>query len=125
MRRATQALGHAPKIMLSSWSPPAPLKADHREDCNNNLDCTLARENGQFVYDQFAAYWIDSLRHYATLGIVPDYITLENELSFIPPSWEGCKFDPRIAVSTAASRPRGSSTIRWSKRASSPFSTGI
>ncbi len=94
LRRATQALGHAPKIMLSSWSPPAPLKADHREDCNNNLDCTLARENGQFVYDKFAAYWIDSLRHYATLGIVPDYITLENELSFIPPSWEGCKFDP-------------------------------
>jgi glucuronoarabinoxylan endo-1,4-beta-xylanase len=94
LRRATQALGHAPKIMLSSWSPPAPLKADHREDCNGNLDCTLARENGQFVYDKFAAYWADSLRHYATLGIVPDYITLENELSFIPPSWEGCKFDP-------------------------------
>ncbi len=94
LRRATQALGHAPKIMLSSWSPPAPLKADHREDCNNNPDCTLARESGQFVYDKFAAYWIDSLRHYATLGIVPDYITLENELSFIPPSWEGCKFEP-------------------------------
>ena len=34
------------------------------------------------------------MRHYATLGILPDYITLENELSFIPPSWEGCKFDP-------------------------------
>ncbi len=94
LRRATQALGHAPKIMLSSWSPPAALKADHREECNNNLDCTLARENGEFVYDKFAVYWIDSLRHYATLGIVPDYITLENELSFIPPSWEGCKFDP-------------------------------
>jgi glucuronoarabinoxylan endo-1,4-beta-xylanase len=94
LRRATQALGRRPQIMLSSWSPPAPLKADHREDCNGNLDCTLAKENGQFVYDKFAAYWLDSLRHYATLGIVPDTITLENELSFIPPSWEGCKFEP-------------------------------
>ena len=94
LRRGTAALGHPPKIMLSSWAPPAALKADGHEDCHGNRDCTLAKENGHFVYQKFARYWADSLRHYAELGIVPDTITIENEPSFIPPSWEGCKFDP-------------------------------
>ena len=46
------------------------------------------------VYGKFARYWADSLAHYADIGIAPDYITIENEPSFIPPSWEGCKFEP-------------------------------
>ncbi len=94
LRRATAALGHPPKLLLSSWSPPASLKADGHEDCHGNGDCTLARENGAFVYGKFARYWADSLHHYAELGIAPDYITIENEPSFIPPKWEGCKFTP-------------------------------
>jgi glucuronoarabinoxylan endo-1,4-beta-xylanase len=94
LRRGTAALGHPPKILLSSWSPPAALKADGHEDCHDNRDCTLAKEHGRFVYDKLARYWADSLRHYAELGIVPDYITIENEPSFIPPAWEGCKFEP-------------------------------
>lgn len=94
LRRGTAALGHPPRILLSSWAPPAALKADGHEDCHDNRDCTLAKENGHFVYDKFAQYWVDSLRRYAELGIVPDTITIENEPSFIPPTWEGCKFDP-------------------------------
>lgn len=91
---ATRALGHRPKIMLSSWSPPAALKANGNERCQHNNDCTLKKDNGQFVYDQFGDYWYDSLQRYAALGIVPDYVTIQNEPDFIPPSWEGCKFAP-------------------------------
>jgi glucuronoarabinoxylan endo-1,4-beta-xylanase len=94
IRRATAALGHPPKILLSSWSPPAGLKANHAEDCHGENACTLVKENGQFVYDKFGAYWRDALVFYASQGIVPDWISIENEPSFIPPSWEGCKFDP-------------------------------
>ncbi len=94
LRRATEALGSRPKIMLSSWSPPAGLKANGQERCRGNEDCTLRRENGHFVYEKFADYWLESLEHYASLGIVPDYVTLQNEPDFIPPDWEGCKFDP-------------------------------
>ena len=94
LRRAREALGHPPKIMLASWSPPAVLKANARERCNSNNNCTLRRDNGQFAYARFADYWYDSLQHYATLGIVPDWIALQNELDFIPPDWEGCKFTP-------------------------------
>lgn len=93
LRRAKLALGHAPKILLSSWSPPAELKASHAERCKSNADCTLARVGGQFVYDAFAQYWRDSLAHYASLGIVPDYVSIQNEPDFVP-DWEGCKFLP-------------------------------
>lgn len=93
LQKATQALGHRPKVMLSSWSPPAALKANGQEDCKGNADCTLAKENGHFAYEKFADFWRDSLVHYESLGIVPDWVSIENEPSFIPPSWEGCKFE--------------------------------
>jgi len=94
VRRATEALGHSPKIMLSSWSPPAALKANGAERCHGNGDCTLKRENGKFVYDRFGDYWYESLERYSELGIVPDYVTIQNEPDFIPPDWEGCMFAP-------------------------------
>ena len=93
LQKATAALGRRPKIMLSAWSPPASLKANGKEDCTGDRDCTLAKENGGFVYEKFADFWRDSLVHYAQLGIVPDWVSIENEPSFIPPSWEGCKFE--------------------------------
>jgi len=94
VQRATRSLGHPPRILISSWAPPAALKADHREKCHGNKDCTLVREHGRFAYDSFGDYWRDSLAKYAALGIVPDWVSIENEPSFIPPSWEGCRFDP-------------------------------
>jgi glucuronoarabinoxylan endo-1,4-beta-xylanase len=94
LRRATEALGHRPKLLLSSWSPPAILKANGAERCLGNDNCTLKKENGQFVYGKFGDYWYESLKHYASLGLEPDYVTIQNEPDFIPPDWEGCKFGP-------------------------------
>ena len=93
-KKATAALGHPPKILLSSWTPPATLKASKAEDCKNNPDCTLIKENGKFVYDKFGEYWRASLAAYRAAGISPDWISIQNEPSFIPPFWEGCKFEP-------------------------------
>ena len=84
VQRATEALGRRPKILLSSWSPPARLKASGRENCSGNTDCTLAKQAGRFVYPAFAAYWVQSLRRYTSLGIAPDYISIQNEPDFIP-----------------------------------------
>ncbi len=92
LERATKALGHPPRLLLTSWSPPAALKASGRERCRKNPDCTLKKENGQFVYQQFAEYWVDSLAHYQSMGIVPEFISIQNEPDFIPPDWEGCQF---------------------------------
>ena len=93
--RANQALGHPIKLMLAGWSPPAALKANQKEKCHGNDDCTLAKEDGKFVYEKFADFWLDTLKHYATLGMVPEYVSIQNEPDFIPPDWEGCKFAPR------------------------------
>lgn len=93
-RKASAALGHPPKVLLSSWSPPATLKANKAEDCHGNADCTLAKENGRFVYEKFGEWWRASVAAYQAQGVDPDWVSMENEPSFIPPSWEGCKFDP-------------------------------
>lgn len=90
--RATKALGHAPKILLTSWSPPSNLKASGAERCRGNADCTLLKKKGQFVYEEFADYWVESLRDYAKRGLVPEYVSIQNEPDFIPPDWEGCRF---------------------------------
>ena len=100
LQRATQSLGRAPKVLLSSWSPPASLKASGRENCtssdpNNKANCTLARDaSNNFVYDQFAAYIVSSLSYYAGAGIHPDFLSIQNEPNYVPNSWEGCYFQP-------------------------------
>ena len=92
--RATAALGHPPKLLLSSWSPPSGLKASGREKCAGNPDCTLKKEGGKFVYAEFADWWQRSIRHYRSLGLDPTWISIQNEPDFVPSDWEGCKFTP-------------------------------
>lgn len=93
-QRGTKALGYPPRLMLSSWSPPGRYKANGREKCQGNPDCTLAKENGNFVYKGFADWWKRSIEHYRSLGLDPYWVSIQNEPDFIPPDWEGCKFVP-------------------------------
>ena len=97
------SLGHAPKLLLSSWSPPGTLKASgvercHHSDPNNLTDCTLAKDaTNNFVYSAFGQYWADSLGFYASSNIYPDYMSIQNEPGYIPNStsdngWEACYF---------------------------------
>ncbi len=77
-----------PKIMISSWSPPADLKSN-----DNLVGGTLKNEGGEYVYGDFAEYWVNSLDSFAAVGIVPDYISVQNE-----PDWfrdhETCRLEP-------------------------------
>ncbi|MBN1655901.1 MAG: carbohydrate binding domain-containing protein [Deltaproteobacteria bacterium] len=96
---AKESLGHAPLVMLTSWSPPGTLKASGLERCsnnnsNNNTTCTLAKSNGAFDYAAFGKYWADSIGYYSGKGIAPGFISIQNEPDFVPGDWEGCKFTP-------------------------------
>lgn len=102
---AEQALGRPLKIQMSSWSPPAELKDNRAERCDNvcqfngedcvDAVCTLTKnDDGEFVYDEFAQYWRESLEAYAAVGIRPDWISIQNEPDFLPNGWEGCRFEP-------------------------------
>lgn len=88
----TRSLGRDLTILMSSWSPPPNLKSSGQTDCTSNVSCTLLRDAGEFPYAAFAEYWNDSLDAYAELGIVPKYISIQNEPDYHPNGWEGCMF---------------------------------
>jgi glucuronoarabinoxylan endo-1,4-beta-xylanase len=93
---ATTSLGHAPRLLMSSWSPPASLKSN--ADTKNGG--TLSQQNGVYVYDAFAQWWLDALRAYAARGVRPDFISIQNEPDFMA-SWETCLFGPTEGVDAA------------------------
>jgi glucuronoarabinoxylan endo-1,4-beta-xylanase len=79
-----------PKILISSWSPPADLKSNGELGNGGTLDSTWS---GEFLYGDFAQYWVDALDSFATVDIVPDYISIQNEPTFTA-SWSSCRFAP-------------------------------
>ena len=96
---ASASLGYRPTVLLTSWSPPASLKANGATLCRGEQDtCTMARlPAGGFDYDAYASYWRDSVDAYTAIGAAPDYVAIQNNPDFIPPEatpGEGCKFLP-------------------------------
>lgn len=71
-------LGDSLEILITSWVPPVELKS------NGSLGDggTLVKVDGKYAYDLFADYWYDSLQAYADIGIVPDYVSIQNEPDF-------------------------------------------
>jgi glucuronoarabinoxylan endo-1,4-beta-xylanase len=87
--QARAVLYHPLKIMISSWSPAASLKSN-----GSTVRGTLAKDtSGNYVYDDFAQWWVNSLNAYAALGIVADYINMQNEPDWLA-DWDTCKFTP-------------------------------
>ncbi len=87
-----RSLGRDLTVLMSSWSPPPNLKSSGQTDCTDQVSCTLIREGDAFPYPAFAQYWNDSLDAYAELGIVPKFISIQNEPDYHPNGWEGCMF---------------------------------
>ena len=86
------ALGRDLKIMISSWSPPVYLKSNA-----NTIGGTLKKKDGNYMYDEFAQWWHDSLAAYAKAGIKVDYINIQNELDYEAP-WNSCQFTPTATI---------------------------
>jgi len=85
----------SPKILMSSWSPPLELKSN-----NAYKGGTLKKDkNGKFMYDAFGKYWVDSLKAYKEAGIVPDYISIQNEPTW--GQWDSCLFKETETTDTA------------------------
>jgi iduronate 2-sulfatase len=85
------ALGRPLKILSSSWTPPAYLKDTGSQAGSNNA--TLDSDAGGYRYDDFAAWWADSLEYYSSNGIDADYISIQNEPNWHP-DYNGCGFEP-------------------------------
>jgi glucuronoarabinoxylan endo-1,4-beta-xylanase len=91
VQQATATLGYPPKILMSSWSPPSYLKSNGTTQGSRG---TLVGSAGVFQYEQFADWWVRSLEAYAARGVVPEYISLQNEPDYFDAGWETCQFDP-------------------------------
>lgn len=90
IQQGEAALGRPLKIMISSWSPPANLKSN-----DNTREGTLKKDgNGNYMYAEFADWWADSLDHYASLGVVPEYINIQNEPDYTNSGWDTCQLNP-------------------------------
>ena len=88
VREAEKSLGRPIKVLITSWTPPQDLKS------NNHLHGgTLIKENGAYAYDKFADYWYQSLLAYAEEGIVPEFISIQNEPDYNA-TWNSCLFAP-------------------------------
>jgi glucuronoarabinoxylan endo-1,4-beta-xylanase len=78
------------KTELVPWSPPAYLKSNGSESGGG----TLAKDAlGNFRYDDYAQWWYDSLLEWASQGVEPDFISIQNE-PFIETSYDSCRFYP-------------------------------
>jgi glucuronoarabinoxylan endo-1,4-beta-xylanase len=91
VKAATAALGHAPLILMSSWNPAIALKSNGVNNGGGTLVRTAA---GGYDYAGFGQWWSDSLMAYAAAGVVPDYISVQNEPDFKTSSEGTCLFDP-------------------------------
>ncbi len=96
---ATRSLGRPPLLLLTSWSPPGSLKQNGSAFCEANPEtCRLIQTpSGALDYAAFAAHWRASLEAYAGVGVVPDYIGIQNNPDWVPGPGsmsEACRFSP-------------------------------
>jgi len=93
---AESSLDRPIKIMISSWSPPAYLKSN-----NNTARGTLKKDAiGDYMYEEFAQWWADSLVEFSSHGIIADYVNIQNEPDFVT-DWDTCKLTPTETADSA------------------------
>ncbi|SHL10673.1 glycosyl hydrolase [Fibrobacter sp. UWEL] len=96
-------LGSHMKIEMSSWSAPGSLKGSgsvNGSDGTKPGDNSLKKVNGQYVYNEFASWWKKSYEAYSAAGIVPDFISIQNEPD-MNASYEETLFDPTESDTSA------------------------
>ncbi len=92
------AYGEEPTILLSCWSPPANLKS------NNSINGggTLAKhEDGTYMYEEYAQWWVESVQFYREWGVEIDYVSIQNECDF-EAGYDGCEFGMEESESYAS-----------------------
>lgn len=91
---ASERLGElAPRILMSSWTPPAALKQNEALNGGDRRAVLKKDKFGNFIYKEFAKYWLDSLTEYAARGVEPTWISVQNEPDYNTTAHDTCVFD--------------------------------
>lgn len=94
------ACGEKPIVLMCCWSPAAYLKSN--KSIVGKDDATLRKNgDGAYCYEEYADWWVRSIRYYTDLGIHVDYVSIQNEVDFAA-SYDGCRFDPYETKSIAS-----------------------
>ncbi|HSY38948.1 MAG TPA: hypothetical protein VLA79_05450, partial [Polyangia bacterium] len=107
VQKATAARGGTPpKILMSSWTPPAYLKSNGvtKPPFGSGTSVpagTLIQTAGAYAYADFGDWWARSLQAYAAAGVVPDWVSIQNEPDFYTSQWETCVFGPTEGTTVA------------------------
>ena len=107
VQKATAARGGTPpKILMSSWTPPAYLKSNGvtKPPFGSGTSVpagTLIQNGGAYDYADFGDWWARSLQAYAAQGVVPDWVSIQNEPDFYTSQWETCVFGPTEGATVA------------------------
>jgi glucuronoarabinoxylan endo-1,4-beta-xylanase len=94
--------GRSPNIKteLVPWSPPYYLKSNDSESGGGTLKKDAY---GNFMYDDYAQWWYESILEFASHGVMPDFISIQNE-PMLETSYDSCRFygneywDPCVAA---------------------------
>jgi glucuronoarabinoxylan endo-1,4-beta-xylanase len=90
---AVHQMGYSPILLMTSWNPPLSLKSNGSLRMGGTLTKT---SSGGYDYASFASWWAESLTAFAaaTGGIVPDYVSIQNEPDYTTNNEGTCLFDP-------------------------------
>lgn len=87
-RKRAAEYGEDVMVLMSCWSPPAYLK----ENGDLTGAATLKKdENGEYCYEEYAQWWVESIDYYQSKGIQVDFVSIQNECDFAA-SYDGCVF---------------------------------
>jgi glucuronoarabinoxylan endo-1,4-beta-xylanase len=91
---------------MSSWTPPAYLKSNGvtRPPFGSGSTYpagTLIQNDSGYAYADYGDWWARSLQAYAAAGIVPDWVSIQNEPDFYTSHWETCVFGPTEGATVA------------------------
>jgi glucuronoarabinoxylan endo-1,4-beta-xylanase len=96
IQAAEASLSQPIKVMISSWSPPAYLKSN-----DSTVGGTLKKDSsGNYMYDEFAKWWADSLTEYSNRGVDIEYVNMQNEPDY-EATWDSCLFTPTETTNSA------------------------
>lgn len=97
MRAAENSLGHPIQLLSTSWGPIDSLKNTADRKNGGTLRYTTVPGGIEFDYPGFASWWMGSLEEYEANGIMPDYISIQNEPDFSA-TWESCRLSPNETI---------------------------
>ncbi|MBN1309332.1 MAG: hypothetical protein JXA18_15515 [Chitinispirillaceae bacterium] len=90
------------KVFMASWSPPNYLKQnDTIAGVVDGTKMSLKKVNDQFVYNEYADYWYNSIKDFLDKGVKLHWVSIQNEPDW-PAEWEGCCLAPNESGTIAS-----------------------